>query len=164
MIVSLVPPADADVVAIYETYRLDREPDSPQTPFQDLPASDQQAVVARLKATQFLIRVDGRMVGFVSPTVQPGQMLNLGFGLFAELRGQGLMARVLPVILQQLRQIYPEQQLVASTRLANQAAMKTLTRAGFRPTTVVLMPPIGAYHDPIPYQQFIYDPEDAAFK
>ena len=158
MVVSLVPPADADAVVIYETYRLDREPDSPQAPFHELSASERQAVAARLKATQFLICVDGRMVGFVSPTVQPGPMLNVGFGLFAAFRGQGLMAQVLPAILGGLRQAYPAHQLVASTRLANQAAMTTLIRTGFRPTTVVHMPPIGEYDDPFPYQQFVYDP------
>jgi RimJ/RimL family protein N-acetyltransferase len=162
MIVSLTPPTDADAVVIYEAYRHEREPDSPPVPFHELPASDQQTVVARFKATLFLICVDGQVVGFVSPTVQPGQTLNLGFGLFAEFRGQGLMARVLPAILRDLRRIYPEHQMVASTRLGNHAALKTLTRAGFRSMTVVQMPPIGAYHDPILYQQFVY--EDVAFE
>jgi hypothetical protein len=50
MIVSLTAPTDADVVGIYEIYRQAGEPDSPQIPFDDLPAPDQQAVVARLSS------------------------------------------------------------------------------------------------------------------
>jgi hypothetical protein len=57
-----------------------------------------------------------------------------------------------------VQQTYPQHQIVAATRLANHAAMRTLVRAGFRPTVVMLMPPIGAYHEPIAYQQFSYDP------
>jgi RimJ/RimL family protein N-acetyltransferase len=156
MDIALVPLSATDAMTIYEAYRDDREPDSPQVAFQTLSSPDNQRIVAQLMATHQLIRRNELAVGFISVSIQPDQTLNLGFGLFPALRGQGLMGRLLRQLVPDLQQRYPQHQIVAATRLANHAAMRTLTRAGFRPTTVIIMPPIGNYHDPIPYQQFSY--------
>jgi RimJ/RimL family protein N-acetyltransferase len=160
MDVALVSLTEADAITIYEAYRQDHEPDSPQVAVAALYPTDRQRIFARLFATHRVIRLDKEAVGFISLAIQPGQTLNLGFGLFPAFRGQGLMGRLLRQLLLSVQQTYPQHQIVAATRLANHAAMTTLARAGFRPTTVMLMPPIGAYHEAIAYQQFSYDPAE----
>lgn len=156
MDIALMPLSATDAMTIYEAYRHDREPDSPQIAFHTLSSPDHQRIVAHLMATHQLICRNELAVGFISLTIQPDQTLNLGFGLFPAFRGHGLMGALLRHLIPDVRQSYPQHRIVAASRLDNHAAIMTLTRAGFRPTTVIIMPPIGSYHDPIPYQQFSY--------
>jgi RimJ/RimL family protein N-acetyltransferase len=156
MDITFVPLTAIDVETIYEVYRHDHEPDSPQIAFHALSPADRERTVAHLLATHHLIHHNMVAVGFISLTMQPDQTLNLGFGLFPAFRGQRLMAGLLRELMPNLQQSYPHYQIVAATRLANHAAMFTLTWAGFHPTSVIMMPPIGRYHDPIPYQQFVW--------
>lgn len=156
MKIIIVPLTEIDAVGVYESYRHDHEPDSPPIAFHDLSVFDQEHWIKRITATHRLIRRDGASVGFISLTILPDQTLNLGFGLFAVFRGQGLMGQILRQLLPEIQQTYPQHSIVAATRLANPAALKTLAQAGMHPTSVILMPPIGAYPDPIPYQQFSY--------
>lgn len=142
-----------EAARIYESYRLDNEPDSPRVPFAQLDAARQAAVVGRLKEMQKLVKADNEPVGFITLNDE-GESVNFGFGLFSEFRGKGLMREIIKAAAGLFHSLYPGRLIKSSTRLDNIAAIRSLEAGGFVRSGTETRPPCGGYESPVEYAVF----------
>ena len=128
--ITLNDPTIDDLVEVYECYRQDGEPDSPQIPFTDLSDDERRAWVDGLRGMIRMIGGNDRTVGWISLKPEKGQY-NLGFALFPRFRGQGLMSFGLPLIMDRLVFEISPPRFTAAVRSGNTPAIHVLQKAGF---------------------------------
>jgi GNAT superfamily N-acetyltransferase len=149
-------------IRIYESYRLDQEPDSPRVPFHALSVAYQREYIQFCQTWRKLIILDTDAVGYlyVRPTVDDQRQVieeaYISFGLFRDFRGQGLMSKLLRQLVPELHTTIPTRWLTASTRVEHWAAMMTLLQAGFGDIGSFSLPPRGKYIAPIRYRIWLH--------
>ncbi|MBL7672459.1 MAG: hypothetical protein JNM39_18415 [Bdellovibrionaceae bacterium] len=96
MNIHLSIPDEAEVKAIYEAYRIVAEPDSPVICYKDLNQADREKIVRGYQRFFRSANCDGQTVGWITVIDRESDPdVNLGFGLFPEFRGRGLMAQII---------------------------------------------------------------------
>lgn len=140
MRISFEPFSDALVELAYEDYRAAGLDDSPTRPFQALSQAEKENEIRRCKAFRRVIVVDGEQVGWIGirPRLEE-RRIHVGFALFAEFRGKGLMKHVLRERLElfvreeypAISDRFPSREIFATTAPTNVASQRTLLACGF---------------------------------
>ncbi|MCX5792942.1 MAG: hypothetical protein NTY45_12125 [Elusimicrobia bacterium] len=153
MEIGFIEPSEADVVRIYEDYRMCNEPDSPVIPFASLAEERRLKIAARLKVIERIVLLDKEKAGFIT-IVDEEAGFNFGFGLFKEFRGRGLMARIIRAAGVYLKVHCQGKPVTAATRKENTAAIRSLLAGGFVQIGYETKPPCGTYAGPVEYVTF----------
>jgi RimJ/RimL family protein N-acetyltransferase len=134
MDIVLAVPSENDVLQQYESYRGDGdgEPGSPIIPFDQLSTEEQNKKTQAYKIFIKSVRIQGQGVGWVSIIdKEDKETINLGFGLFKKHRGQGLMAKIIPVAVSYIMKNCSQKPITSGARVQNFAANISLEKAGF---------------------------------
>ncbi len=116
---------------IYESYRLDALPDSPQVPFSKLNEDEKHKwLIARQKVT-FIVSIASMPIGFMT-VINRNQEVNFGFGVFQEYRRKGYMREVIPQAMEFIADLHPGVRIFSSTEENNIPARRLLEGTGFR--------------------------------
>ena len=138
--IEFAPLTDADIERIHEI-REAGAIGAAAPEFRELPAKIQAFLTARKKIVGKAALVNGARVGWVFISPKPElQAIHVGFALFPEFRGKGLMkpivadriARFLTEEFPAMEKSFPQRTLTAITDPANAAAIKTLEACGFK--------------------------------
>lgn len=151
-------PNSNDVELIYETYRMDEEPDSPSISFSEISDEEKARIIQQYQIYFQVVTCNGDKVGWVTVINRATDLeINLGFGLFEDYRGRGLMASIIREATKNILSLDGEKKLTSSTRVGNFAAIKSLERAGFLLVGNVERPPVGKWTKPIVYSRFEFN-------
>lgn len=155
-IIFLVPNAD-DVETIYESYRMDDEPDAPTLPFVDICVKEREKLIQGYQRFFQVVVCNHNKVGWITVIDRDSDPeINLGFGLFREFRGQRLMAKIVHLAARNIIASGTNKKITAGVRVENIAAMRTLESAGFVHERFIEHPPIGKWTTPIAYTHHVY--------
>lgn len=150
------PNAD-DVESIYESYRLDCEPDSPTRPFVDICGDEKEKLIQGYQRFFQAVVCNGHKVGWITVIDRDSDPeINVGFGLFREFRGKKLMAKIVHCAARNIIAKGTNKKITAGARIENIAAIKTLERAGFVQERTIERSPIGKWTSPIIYTYHIF--------
>ncbi|MBK7962169.1 MAG: GNAT family N-acetyltransferase [Bdellovibrionales bacterium] len=157
MNIHLSIPDEAEVEAIYEAYRIVAEPDSPVICYKDLNQADREKIVRGYQRFFRSANCDGQTVGWITIIDRESDPdVNLGFGLFPEFRGRGLMAQIIRHSMKEILPRLRDRKLTAGARVDNLAAIRTLEKAGFVLVGMTEQPPTGRWQSSIRYSRFMF--------
>lgn len=158
MEVHFARPNQDDVKKIYETYRIANEPDSPTTPFENLSETEIKEITDSYPRVMQIAIYNEQKVGWITIINQDTEPeINLGFGLFREFRGKGLMSKIIHKAIQDTSQKQTKK-ISAEVRTENIAAFKTLKSAGFIPNRTIDRPWPREGKESIQYTHFVFTP------
>lgn len=150
-------PEKEDIELIYQTYLNDHEPDSPSIPFDQLDDKQLNDLFKRYKKFVRVVKMNNEKVGWITIIEkQNEEAINLGFGLYKQYRGTGIIVSILEKSIDYVQEYYPSKTITAATRSKNIAALKSLERAGFNKVSTEKRPPIGNFLNKIEYINFRY--------
>jgi RimJ/RimL family protein N-acetyltransferase len=102
----------------------------------------------------FFVYYDGRVAGvFEFHPITSGDHLEVGFWLFPEYRGKGILAQAFPHMIEYAAKNFSKTQMLATTAVTNGPAQKLLERSGFIKTGEVEEP----LKDGTIERQFVYE-------
>jgi RimJ/RimL family protein N-acetyltransferase len=152
------PNAD-DVESIYESYRLDCEPDSPTHPFVDICLAEKEKLIQGSERFFQVVVRNGQKVGWITVIDRDSDPeIKVGFGLFREFRGKKLMAQIVHCAAKNIIAKGTNKRITAGARMENIAAIKTLERAGFVQERAIERSPLGKWPTPIIYTYHVFAP------
>lgn len=158
MEIHFASPNHDDIKKIYETYRIANEPDSPTAPFENLSDIEIKAITDSYPRVMQIAVYNEQKVGWITiinRNTEPE--INLGFGLFPEFRGKGLMSKIIRLTAMNTAQKQIKK-ISAEARTENIAAVKTLERAGFIPKRIINRPLPREGKESIQYTHFVFAP------
>ncbi len=129
MKVVFTTPSDSMAERIYESYRMDGEPDAPSEPINKLNTEEKEKWIHGIKTVSRIISLDGNEIGFIT-IINRYNQVNLGFGVFQEYRKRGYMTAVIPEAVSFIKSMFPDSEIYSSVEVSNEPARKVLIRSG----------------------------------